>query len=97
MQALTPGEKHTPVIEITGNKVKVIVPNHPAQSEEHFISNITLFKDGEILISKDLTFKDEAVLETEIEIPENGELDIYATEYCNLHGKWDSEGKMFGM
>lgn len=97
MQPLTPWEKHTPVIEINWNTVKVTVPNHPAQSEEHFISNITLFQNDEVLISKDLTHEDEAVLETEIEVWENWMIDLYATEYCNLHWKWDSEWETFWM
>jgi len=40
----TKEEKHTPVIDvISETRVSVSVPNHPAQSQEHFISNITLF------------------------------------------------------
>lgn len=97
MQPLTPWEKHTPVIEINWNTVKVTVPNHPAQSEEHFISNITLYQNWEVLISKDIKFDEEAVLETEIEIWEKWLIDLYATEYCNIHWKWDSEWKVFWM
>jgi len=93
MQPLTPWEKHTPAIEINWNTVKVTVPSHPAQSEEHYISNITLFQNWEVLISKNLTQEDEPILETRIKIPENWELDLFATEYCNLHWRWDSEWK----
>ena len=94
MQALTPQEKHTPVIEIYWNTVKITVPSHPAQSEEHYISNITLFQNWEILVSKDINFDEKAILETEVNIPENWLIDLYATEICNLHWKWDSEWKI---
>ncbi len=97
MKALTPWEKHTPIISLNWNNVKITVENHPAQSEEHFISNITLFQNWEILISKDLKPENEAVLETKIEVWENGLVDLYATEYCNQHWKWDSEWKFLGM
>lgn len=91
----TKEEKHTPVIWINWNTVRVIVPNHPAQSEEHYISNISLFewKWWELIASKELTHNDEAVLEVEVKSTDN----LYATEVCNLHWEWDSEWKILWM
>jgi len=91
----TKEEKHTPLIEISWKTVKITVPSHPAQAEDHFISNISLFawKWWELIGSKELTFEDDAIFELEIENIEN----LYATEVCNLHWEWDSERRFLKM
>jgi len=76
-------EKHVPVIERVGNKVKVKVGSVPHPMEQkHYIEWIEItavgktcrkfLKPGE---------KPEAVFETKAE-------KIKAREYCNIHGLW---------
>lgn len=87
----TKEEKHTPEIEVINEtRVSVSVPNHPAQSEEHFISNISLFTGDDLIRSYDLTPNDEAVVEFEVDFIDN--LNSKAT--CNIHGTWDDGGEL---
>lgn len=83
-------EKHIPVVEVEGNKVKVTVGEvlHPME-EAHYIEWIYLettkgmkrvnLKPGESPIAFFALLEDEEVL------------DAYA--YCNLHGLWIKELK----
>jgi superoxide reductase len=76
-------EKHVPVVERTadGYKVKVGSVAHPME-EKHYIQWIELVADGKSYIqflkpgqAPEATFKVEAN-------------EVYAREYCNLHGLW---------
>lgn len=76
-------EKHVPVIEKIegGYKVKVGSVAHPME-EKHYIQWIELVADGKSYIqflkpgeAPEAVFKVDAV-------------DVYAREYCNLHGLW---------
>lgn len=76
-------EKHVPVIEKIegGYKVKVGSVAHPME-EKHYIQWIELVADGRSYIqflkpgeAPEAVFKVDAV-------------DVYAREYCNLHGLW---------
>lgn len=76
-------EKHVPVIEKIegGYKVKVGSVAHPME-EKHYIQWIELVADGRSYIqflkpgeAPEAVFKVEAK-------------DVYAREYCNLHGLW---------
>lgn len=81
-------KKHTPVIEISGDKIVVKVGDgivHPMQ-EDHYIQYIELFKDGESIAKKE--FKPGEKPEAEFEDVPLG--DIKAQELCNLHGLWES-------
>lgn len=91
----TKEEKHTPIVEINWNKVKITVPSHPAQADDHFISNISVFdwKWWKLLVSKDLSPENAPVLEFEAENTEN----LYITEKCSTHWEWDSEWKFLKM
>ena len=79
-------EKHVPVIEKIdgGYKVSVGKVPHP-MLPEHYIVWIELVTKNEIL-RKYLKpgDKPEAVFKTDA-------TDVYAREYCNLHGHWKSE------
>lgn len=76
-------EKHVPVIEKTekGVKVKVGSDPHPME-EEHYIEWIEIIANGKSC-KKFLNPGDnpEAEFETDAE-------DIWAREYCNIHGLW---------
>jgi superoxide reductase len=79
-------EKHVPVIEKVGNKVKVKVGSVPHPMEQkHYIEWIEIIADGrvyrEFLKPGD---KPEAEFETTAE-------KIDAREYCNIHGLWKSK------
>ncbi len=80
-------EKHTPVIEISADKVIVKVGEitHPME-EGHYIQYIELFKDGESVAKKEL--KPGEKPEAEFENVTLGNLK--AQELCNLHGLWES-------
>lgn len=79
-------EKHVPVVEPVdgGYRVKVGSVEHP-MLDNHYIQWIELF-DGETVMRKYLKpgEKPEAVFYTEGK-------DVYAREYCNLHGNWRSK------
>ncbi len=94
MTELVPGstdaatEKHVPVVEVNGNKVKVTVGSvvHPME-EKHFIQWIYVqTKEG--VQSKHLKPHEnpEAVFALA-----DGDKAVAAYEYCNLHGLWKKE------
>jgi len=78
-------EKHVPVVEKTGDGIKVKVGSvaHPME-EKHYIEWIEIIADGaayrKFLKPGD---KPEALFEIKAE-------KIEAREYCNLHGLWKS-------
>jgi superoxide reductase len=78
-------EKHVPVIEKTEKGVKVKVGSDPHPMEEnHYIEWIEIIANGNSC-KKFLNPGDnpEAEFETDAE-------DIWAREYCNIHGLWKS-------
>ena len=81
-------KKHTPAMEISGDKVIVKVGEgivHPME-EDHYITYIELFKDGKSISKKEL--KPGEKPEAEFENVPLGNLK--AQELCNLHGLWES-------
>jgi len=78
-------EKHVPIVEKTANGylVKVGSVAHPME-EKHYIEWIELIADGkacrQFLNPGD---KPEAFFQVEAK-------EVYAREYCNLHGLWRS-------
>lgn len=79
-------EKHVPVIEKVGNKVKVKVGSVPHPMEEkHYIEWIEIVANGKtcrkFLKPRE---KPEAEFETTAER-------IEAREYCNVHGLWKTK------
>lgn len=81
-------EKHVPVIEINENKavVKVGSVAHPME-ESHYIEFIQLVIDGNIYTKY---LKPGELSEVTFDLPENYS-EIYALEYCNIHGLWSSK------
>lgn len=80
-------EKHVPVLEIDGNKVKVKVGSvdHPME-EGHYITMIEIMRDGKVVAGKKLNPGDKPEAEFCLESTEG----IYARELCNVHGLWRS-------
>ena len=81
-------KKHTPAIEISGDKVIVKIGDgivHPME-EDHYITHIELFKDGASIEKKELKPGDEP--KAEFEGVSLGNLKAQAL--CNLHGLWES-------
>lgn len=79
-------EKHVPVIEKVGNKVKVKVGSIPHPMEQkHYIEWIEIITDGKTC-RKFLKPGDKP--ETEFEITAEK---IEAREYCSIHGLWKSK------
>ena len=78
-------EKHVPVIEQDGNKVKVTVGStlHP-MTEAHHISFIVLETEDKAVM-KTLDPTGTPVAEFTLA---DGEKPVAAYEYCNLHGLW---------
>ena len=78
-------EKHVPFIERVDGKYVVKVGENQAHpmEEKHFIEWIELIVDG-IVYRKFLTPGEEPM--AEFEVPEGRE--VYAREYCNIHGLW---------
>lgn len=76
-------EKHVPVLEKTANgyKVKVGAVAHPME-EKHWIQWVELVADG---VSYTRFLKPGDAPEAEFCVSGNN---VYAREYCNLHGHW---------
>ncbi|WP_020676502.1 desulfoferrodoxin [Geopsychrobacter electrodiphilus] len=81
-------EKHVPVVEVAGNKVKVQVGSvpHPMQNE-HFIEWIELIADGK---SYTQFLKPGEAPAAVFEV--SGAKNLSVREYCNLHGHWQAKG-----
>lgn len=79
-------EKHVPVVEKTADGYRVTVGEveHP-MTEAHFIQWIELVTEDGVL-RKYLTPEDKPVAEFKTDAKE-----VYAREYCNLHGLWRSK------
>ena len=79
-------EKHVPVVEAIegGYKVKVGSVEHPTQ-DNHYIEWIELVEENKIQrVHLKPGDKPEAVFYTDCK-------NVYAREYCNLHGHWSSK------
>ena len=78
-------EKHVPVVEENGNRIKVTVGSveHPMQ-EEHFI-NWIIIETTHGFQKKELKPNDKPVAEF---LLADGEKLVATYEYCNLHGLW---------
>lgn len=81
-------EKHVPVLEKTADGYKVSVGSAPhAMTEEHYIEWIELIADG-ISYKKFLKPGDEPAAEFCLEAKDAK--NVFAREYCNLHGLYKS-------
>ena len=79
-------EKHVPIIEKVGNKVKVKVGSVPHPMEQkHYIEWIEMIADGRVY-RKFLKPRDKPEAEFEITAKK-----LEAREYCNIHGLWKSK------
>ena len=78
-------EKHVPVVEKIpgGYRVSVGSDEHP-MTEAHYIQFIELVTEDGVL-RKDLTPSDKPVAEFQTDAQ-----NVFAREYCNLHGLWKS-------
>ena len=81
-------EKHVPVVEISGNTavVKVGTIPHPME-ESHYIEFIQLVVDDNVYTRY---LKPGQLPEATFNLPETYS-QIYAREYCNIHGLWRSK------
>ncbi|MBN2320580.1 MAG: desulfoferrodoxin [Acidobacteria bacterium] len=80
-------EKHVPVIERDGNKVKVSIGSVPHPMEkDHYILCVEVLAGDKVYRHdfKEGDTKAEAVFTIE-------ETDIVAREFCNLHGLWQTK------
>lgn len=80
-------EKHVPVVEKIegGYRVTVGEVEHP-MTEAHYIQFIELITDNNEVLRKYLTPTDKPVAEFKTDAK-----NVYAREYCNLHGLWRSK------
>ena len=80
-------EKHVPVVEkiAGGYRVTVGEVEHP-MTEEHSIQWIELITNNNEVLRKYLNPSDHPVAEFKTDATE-----VYAREYCNLHGLWRSK------
>jgi len=79
-------EKHVPVIEKVGNKVKVKVGSIPHPMEpKHYIEWIEIIAEGRVY-RKFLKPGDKPEAEFEITAEK-----IESREYCSIHGLWKSK------
>lgn len=81
-------EKHVPVLEIKGKKVKVKVGSIPHPMEEkHYITLIEVLHGNNVLASYRPSPGEPPEAEWEFEKTEG----LTAREYCNIHGLWKSK------
>jgi superoxide reductase len=82
-------EKHVPFIEEINNGYRVTVGKpalHP-MAEVHLIEYVELFVDGTLVGRRDFKPGDQPVALFETEKGKQ----VYAREFCNLHGLWQGE------
>lgn len=82
-------EKHVPFVEELENGYRVTVGKpalHP-MAEVHLIEYIELYVDGELVGKKEFAAGEEPVAEFEVAKGKQ----VYAREFCNLHGLWQGE------
>ena len=82
-------EKHVPFVEELENGYRVTVGKpalHP-MAEVHLIEFVELYVDGVLVGKKEFEAGDTPVAEFEVE---KGK-EVYAREFCNLHGLWQGE------
>ena len=95
MERLTPNttdaatEKHVPVIERNGCRVRVIIgeTEHP-MIPEHYIEWIILRTDQKVMIAH---LHPGQSPEAQFTLEENEKI-VEAYEYCNIHGLWKKNG-----
>ena len=81
-------EKHVPVVKIGGNIATVKVGSIPHPMEDtHYIEFIQLVVDGNIYTH---FLKAGDSPQAVFNLPEQYS-EIYAIEYCNIHGLWSSK------
>lgn len=82
------GEKHVPVVEQNGNRVKVTIGTveHPMLEEHHIMWIALETTKGEMVKRLEAGGKPEAEF-----LLLEGEEAVAAYEYCNLHGLWKKE------
>ena len=82
-------EKHVPFVEELENGYKVTVgkPAFHPMKELHLVEYIELFVDGELVGKKELSAGEEPVAVFEVEKGKQ----VFAREFCNLHGLWQGE------
>ena len=80
-------EKHVPVVEKIdgGYRVTVGEVEHP-MTEAHYIQWIELITNNNEVLRKYLTPNDKPVAEIKTDATE-----VFAREYCNLHGHWKNK------
>ncbi len=82
-------EKHVPVIERSGKVVKVKVGEVPhPMTKEHYILFVELIA-GEKVLRHD--FKEGDSSAEAVFMVEDETVELYAREYCNLHGFWGTK------
>jgi len=82
-------EKHVPFIEEIDNGYKVTIGKpaiHP-MTDIHYIEFIELYIDGVLAAKKEFNPGDEPIAMFEVV---KGK-EVYAREFCNLHGLWQGE------
>lgn len=82
-------EKHVPFVEELENGYKVTVgkPAFHPMKELHLVEYVELFVDGEMVGKKEFSAGEEPVAVFEVEKGKQ----VFAREFCNLHGLWQGE------
>ena len=82
-------ERHVPWVEELedGYRVSVGKPSHHPMTEEHIIEFVELYVDGELVGKKEFAAGDVPVAEFKVA---KGK-EVFAREFCNLHGLWQGE------
>ena len=81
-------EKHVPVIEIDGKKIKIKVGSvqHPME-KNHYIALIEALRGGKVVAAARLNPGEKPEAEFCLESTEG----VTARELCNIHGLWKSQ------
>ena len=81
--------RHVPWVQELENGYRVTVgkPSLHPMEEIHWIEYIELYVDGQLVGKKDLNPGDKPEADFEVEKGKQ----VFAREFCNLHGLWQGE------
>jgi superoxide reductase len=76
---------HIPIIEVTGNQVKIRT-EHGQSQRHHIVRHTLLLEDGTMVGATTFTPNDAPISDHELPTGYKGK--IYATSFCNKHDLW---------
>jgi superoxide reductase len=80
---------HVPKVAVEGRKIKMTTPH--SMSEKHFIVKHTVQTPEGKLIGERTFANTDSLAESNYDLPEGFQGNLWATSFCNLHDLWLTE------